>query len=158
MAKSKIKQPIGLNDQQKQQKEKSGITDTPNENGFNRHVDLEKFRKHMNAFLKNDYKDRLKSVTYNVHRDTGIFNAFDTVEQVNINTFLFVIQGFAEHKRLDKKEEVETILSEKIISAQLVVFKKQGHYELAGSFDPMSLNVGYIPADDELTRLEVIYR
>ncbi len=158
MEKMKIKLQLGLNDHQKKQKEKSGVTDTPLEKGFNRQIDLEKFRKHMNKFLRDDYSDGLKRVTYNVHRDAGLFNAFDLDEQVNLNTFLLTAQGFVEYNRLDKKEEIEAILGKKITSAQLVVFKREGYYELAGSLDPMCITIGYVPADDELTRLEVVYR
>lgn len=159
MEKFKIKLQLGLDDLQKQQKEKSGITDTYNANGtFDRKINMQKFRKHMNKFMKNDYKDGLNKVTYNFHKEGGLFNAFDTDEDVALNTVLHTQQGFNEYKRLDKRNEVETILGKKIVSAQLVVFKKEGYYELDGSMDPMSINVGYIPADDESTRLEVIYR
>lgn len=148
-----------LNKEQEEYKENSGITDMQNvDNTFNRAIDFKKFSDYMNKFIKNDYKDGCIKTTYNFHRNTGLFNAFDTDEQVRLNTYLLKQSGVVEYKRIDKTKEVQTILGKRIIYARLIIFKKEDDYSIAGALCPMSLNVGYMPADDEITTLEIRYR
>lgn len=116
-----------------------------------------KYANYMKKFLSNDKKDGINFAWYFNHMATSVFMALDTLAEFVSQVSLYAKQGMVEYKRLDKRSEINLLLGKSVKSAELIVFKNRGNYDNLSS-DPMSIALGYMPADDEVCILELIYQ
>ncbi len=111
---------------------------------------LPKYKEYMVDFIKNDKKDDVKEQWYCNYTLTNTFMAYDKIGYENAK-LLYNAQGLIEYKRVDKSSE---LVGNK--KTELIVFKKRGDYN-CGAQCPMSLSLGYMPADDEMVMLHIIF-
>lgn len=131
------------------------INDTPN--GL--FCQLPKYRSYVREFIKQDLKDGIKSQYYAHIVNQREFTAYDEL-MFRQAVELYKKQGIVEYKRIDKTKILNDFYRKsfdktRVLSAELIVYKKVGDYQLFGFNDFLSQCLGYLPADDEYTILYV---